>query len=95
MVLAKLIAKERCTWSFEEVAAILSEMDYRGAESQVRPFLRMLRDMGEWHPLSMFAERFAGQYLDAKDNARRVTNSLDEMRLIAEYKGPVFEGGND
>ena len=91
MVVAKLIARDRCTWSFEEVAVIMNEIGYRNPASQVRPFLRNLRDLEMWHPISMFAERFAGQYLDAKNNARETISALDEMRLIADYRGPVFD----
>ncbi len=88
MVIAKLVANETCTWSFEEVSVIMSELGYRNPSSQVRPFLRNLRDLEMWHPLSMFCERFAGQYLDAKNNARDLMGSLETMRDIAEYKGP-------
>lgn len=89
MVIAKLVASEQCTWSFEEVAVIMSEIGYRNPASQVRPFLRNLRDLEMWHPLSMFAERFAGQYLDAKNNARDLIGALDETREIAMYRGPA------
>lgn len=88
MVLAKLVATDRCTWSFEEVAAIMSEMGYRNPSSQVRPFLRNLRDMEMWHPLAMFAERFAGQYKDLKSNARDLVGAFDSLRETVEYEGP-------
>lgn len=80
MVLAKLVANERCTWSFEDVVTILREMNYRDAERQVVPFLRLLRDMKEWHPLSMFAERFAGQYRSMKGDVRQLVGTFDNLR---------------
>jgi len=87
MVLAKLVASDRCTWSFEEVAKILSEMGYRDAERQVRPFLVKLRDMEQWHPLAMFADRFAGQYRDLKNNARQLIGSFDNLRDTVTPRG--------
>lgn len=80
MVLSKLVANEQCTWSFEEVVHALQELDYRQAESQVRPFLLKLRTMKQWHALSMFADRFAGQYKSIKDDARQLIGSLDNLR---------------
>lgn len=80
MVLAKLVASDRCTWSIEEVAAIMSEIGYRNPSSQVQPFLRNLRDMEQWHPLSMFAERFAGQYIQLRSTARYLVGAFDDLR---------------
>ena len=79
MVLAKLVANDRFTWSFEEVASTLSEMGYRDAERQVRPFLLKLRDMEQWHALSMFADRFAGQYRTMKGDVRMLVGSFGNL----------------
>lgn len=80
MILAKLVASDRCTWSFEDVVLVLQEMKYRDAERQVRPFLMKLRDMKQWHALSMFADRFAGQYKSMKDDARLLVGAFDNLR---------------
>ena len=80
MVLAKLVANQASSWSFEEIARIFGEMGYRNPESQIRPFIIKLREMKEMHALFIIADRFAGQYKSLKGDARQLIGSLDNLR---------------